>query len=46
MEGFTRELIVNKELLKVVTCSFPLMLTLNKSTDILEKLKFTPATKQ
>ena len=47
VEGFTLELTVNKEVLKVVTCSFPLMLTMNKGTDILlEKLKVTPATKQ
>ena len=47
MEGFTIELTVNTEVLKVVTCSVPLMLTLNKGTDILlEQLKVTPATKQ
>ena len=43
VEGFTLELTVNKEVLKVVTCSFPLMLTMNKGTDISEKLKVTPA---
>ena len=46
MKGFTLELIVNKEVLKVVTCSLPLKLTLNLGTDILfEKLKVTAATK-
>ena len=46
-EGFTLELTVNKEVLKVVTCPFPLVLTLNQSIDmLLEKLKVTPATKQ
>ena len=47
MEGFNLELTVNKEILKVVACSIPLMLTLNYGTDVLlEKLKVTPATKQ
>ena len=47
LEAFTLELTVNKEVLKVVICSFPLMLTMNKGTEILlEKLKATPATKQ
>ena len=47
MEGFTLELTVNEEILKIVTCPFPLMLTLNKNIDILlEKLKVTLATKQ
>ena len=47
LEGFTLDLTVNKEVLKVVTSSFPLMLTMNKGTDILlEKLKVNPATKQ
>ena len=47
MEEFTVELTVNKEVSKVVTCSFPLMLTLNYGTDVLlEKLKVTPARKQ
>ena len=47
VEGFTFDLTVNKEVLKVVICSFPLMLTMNKGTEILlEKLKATPATKQ
>ena len=40
------ELTVNKEVSKVATCSFALMLTLNQSTDVLlEELKVTPGTK-
>ena len=47
MGGCTLELTVNKKVLKVVTCLFLLMLTLNYGTNILlEKLKVTPATKQ